>query len=203
MKKFLFFMFCLLIAARAFAGVELKVSPVYGILIKPDLSDIDDIMGSSTDKGGVGVSAQWLFDVTILKIGAEFTYFPLFDIEFDDSLFGTPISVEFKAKIMPILGVVNFELPVEGGIKPYLQGGIGLGIVNTDLEISPNICLSKSETQTGFSFMVGGGALVELVPALALDVSVKYYRIGVDIEIMGDDKSVSALTLGAGASLRF
>lgn len=202
MKKFVFTVACLLMTSAAFAGPGIKVSPVYGLLLCPDLTVVEDMTGSEVTKGGVGVSFQYLMGISKLGIGAEISYLPVVDFEYD--LLGTQ-TIGLSVKAIPILGVASVEIPLPGKFNPYIQGGAGVAAILSEATVNfplLNINTSVTETKAAYCLMMGGGVLMKLLPLLSLDISIKYYNMGLEITAANDKNSTSILSIGGGLYLK-
>jgi hypothetical protein len=196
MKKIVLGIMFICMASVAFAGPGIKVSPVYGLLLCPDLTVIEDTTGSEVTKGGVGASFQYLMGISKIAVGAEISYLPVVDYEYDFS--GTQI-IGLSVKAIPILGVASVEIPLPGKFNPYIQGGAGVAAILSEVK-GNNVAIDVGSSAG--CVMIGGGVLIKLLPLLSLDISVKYYNIGLELEEADDKDSTSILSIGGGLYLK-
>lgn len=210
MKKIVVVAVCLLMAGTAFAGpMTLKVGPIYGLLMSPDLSDIEDMSGADVSKGGIGFNAQLLLGDERLKYGAGIGYLPLFKYEYSISqtFYGQTytMSMDYSGTAIPVIGIVNYEVSEAGGsVIPYVNAGLGLAMVTAKAEVEVmGTSESSSDSKSGYCLMLGGGVAIEAGESMDIDLSLNYYNIGVKFEIGAEEEATSLLGIGAAVSFLF
>lgn len=166
------FLFC----ASSFAqvGLSIKGQGTYGILLKPDIQEAG-LPEEKLTKGGFGFSGQLLYRAVgkILSLGVEAGYLRCWKDEYRDA--GSGLKVEMSLSAVPILGVIQIEVPLPL-VSPYLQIGPGVYLLTSKIEI-PALGVETKDKETKFGVMAGVGVAIPLVPKLNLDVSGKLHMI--------------------------
>jgi len=186
------FLFC----ASSFAqvGLSIRGQGTYGILLKPDIQEAG-LPEEKLTKGGFGFSGQVLYGVggKILSLGVEAGYLPFWKDEYRDS--GSGLKVEMSLSAIPILGVIQLELPLPL-VSPYLQIGPGVYPLTAKIEI-PALDVETKDKETKFGVMAAAGVAIPLVPKVNLDVGGKLHMI------FTEGESTIMLNPFAGILIRF
>jgi hypothetical protein len=218
MKKMVAAIIFIFIAMPVLADTTIRVSPIYVMLSKPDLSIIKIIPGSVVKEGGFGAIGQVLIAFQDFNLVGESGYLPILDItetaEVTEGDNGASLNINATANAIPIIVALNFEVPADGKINLFFEGGLGFAIINTKIDIkasedipiidsesSQNI--SKSDTSGSFVFKVGGGAALDLGKNFSLDLAVNHYTFFTKIEVTGSNQIMSLLSYGAGLAYQF
>ncbi|HVY13410.1 MAG TPA: outer membrane beta-barrel protein [Alphaproteobacteria bacterium] len=82
-------------------------------------------------------------------------------------------------------------------IKPYIGGGIGVGIVDFDRHgTTATAGTDLSQSATGFAYNVGAGLSFNLAPRTTMDVGYRYSKI-MDLDLTALDGTTSRTDLGS------
>lgn len=218
MKKVVTFIIFMFLSMPVFADTTIRISPVYVMLLKPDLSIIKIIPGSDVKEGGLGGVVQVLLGFHNFRLVCESGYLPILNISESAEVAaeGSNASLELSAKAnaIPIIVALNMEVPTKGKLNLYFEGGLGFAFINTriDLKASESIPIiedtisqdiHESDTKGSFVIKVGGGAVLELSKIFSLDLSINYYTFLAKIEVEGANQIISLLSYGAGLAYKF
>ncbi len=76
-----------------------------------------------------------------------------------------------------VLANLWFDIPLNSPITPYLGGGIGAGIVDTDITLTGPDVFVLNDNDTGFAFQVGAGFIYALTEWLSLELGYRFKGI--------------------------
>ncbi|MDR0967491.1 MAG: outer membrane beta-barrel protein [Rickettsiales bacterium] len=92
-----------------------------------------------------------------------------------------------------IMANAYYDITTDTKITPFIGGGVGIGILNTDVEVesrAAGIDAEADSTKTNFVWNVGGGVAYQFNDALTFDVSYRYVDMG------KNDIAVRVITTG-------
>ena len=100
---------------------------------------------------------------------------------YDDNMFGTSTDLTFS--VLGIAAIAKYHFEMDGNIKPYAGGGLGLDIGSASFEYTEPFTGTKvdeSSSDTDLAVHLIGGAAMELSPKMDGFAEVKYTIGGAD-----------------------
>jgi opacity protein-like surface antigen len=84
-----------------------------------------------------------------------------------------------KAKFSAIQGTghVQYMIPAQGAVHPYLQGGLGMYDIKAKIDADSG---SSDDSQSNFGWNLGGGFNYAVSPAYSLGLGAAYHNVQTD-----------------------
>ena len=198
MKKSLLTSVCVAAVALGAATVQAQADPLasyspnFYVSIFGGIALPEDSKGSATNATGTSFSITSESDdgfTAGLAVGThvnewlrgevEFSYADIGADKFKGSNATTSFSYSAKggSDAYYILANLWADLPVDMVVKPYVGGGLGLGIVDADVKVGPGGAFGPNNSDTGFAFQLGAGLKYDLSEMATLDLGYRYKSI--------------------------
>lgn len=109
-----------------------------------DLADLGFLVGGTLDIRPATLPVYFRADLSYQRWGVKGTEIEGFD-------------VDGNASQISLLGNVVLPFATEGGLRPYVLGGLGIHRSTIDIEVEDFEELSGKESETDLGFQLGGG----------------------------------------------
>jgi len=111
-------------------------------------------------------------------------------------LLGDP-SAEWKFSAVQATGHLQYMIPAQGAMHPYLQGGLGMYDIKAKLDSDSG---SADDSQSNFGWNLGGGFNYAVSPAYSLGLGAAYHMVQTDPSTTNLYTVNATLMFGGGGS---
>ena len=177
--------------AQGFAGMD--YSPNFYVSTFGGVAIPEDVTGTATTTAGASFSGNLESDTGFAFGGALGTWIneslrAELEVSYQEvdadkiSLSGAATfasSAQGSGDALYILANVWFDVPLGMPVQPYLGGGLGVGIVDTDVKVAAPLIgtIGPNDTDTGFAFQAGAGFRYEVSENISLDLGYRFKGI--------------------------
>ena len=101
-----------------------------------------------------------------------------YDVNASVSVVGVPFKATGDTTIRALMGNAYYDFPMDGPLKPYVVGGIGVAREDIEMTVSaPGFNIAAKSHHTEFAFQLGAGLSYALSETVTADAGYHYFGI--------------------------